>query len=148
MKKFCSYSVVLIFSIIPVFLQAQLSVSYQAFQPDDIVIGVGQWKMTAKQLGKYGFESFKATITNEDVSEQLFTSDRLPIAGDEIYKRLKYSLPITGAKWLSLSFLIVNGIFPLGVYLGDRELFKQVDTMLATPDVDMITLGTFAKKIL
>ncbi len=121
-------------------LRADLSVSYQSFQPDDVVIDAGKFKMTAKQLEKYGIEPVKVTVTNYGMCEELFVPDRPCVSADEVYKHLKYSLPVTGAKWLSVCFVVVSCIFPLGICMYDSNLFEQIDQFLDNPTMPHIEM--------
>lgn len=92
-------------------LHADLSVSYQTFQPNDIVIEVGQWKMTAKQLEKYGVESLKVVIVNDGNTDETCVPDRQYLLPYDVYKRLKYyARPswIKGYGCTLLSFWIVG----------------------------------------
>lgn len=133
MKKFCSYFLVLIFSIIPVFLHAQLSVSYQAFSPDDIVVEIGQWKITAKELEKYEIEPLKVVMANDGDTDEVCVPDRQCLLPDNLYKRFKCS---TGISWLKgcggilayfcfLSFVSLPIMFPEELQKMRKELRKM-----------------------
>ncbi len=132
MKKFSSYSLILIFSIIPVFLHAQLSVSYQIFQPDDVVIEVGQWKMTAKELEKYGIEPLKVVMVNDGNTDETCVPDRQYLLPYDVYKRLKY---YAGPSWIKIygcplvSFYVVG---PALLIIMFPQEVQEIDQLAET----------------
>lgn len=81
-------------------LRADLSVSYQPFHPDEIVIEFGRWKMTAKHLSQYGLEPVKIAIANQGADEAVFTPDISCISTENVCQKLKSSLMTVGLKSL------------------------------------------------
>ncbi len=94
-------------------LRADLSVSYQAFQPDDIVIEIGRLKMKAKELKQYGLEPVKATVTNSGTCVELFTPDRPYISNDIVCKKLKSSLITVGFTSLLTGYIGTILLIPI-----------------------------------
>lgn len=105
-------------------LRADLSVSYQTFKPDDVVIEVGRWKMKAKELEKYGIEPLKVVMVNDGMCEELFTLDRLGVSADRACQTLKSSLITVGLKSLLAGYISTNIVIPITYFVVGAHLLR------------------------
>ena len=87
-------------------IHAQLNISYQPYELDELVIDTDGYKMTAKALDTYGMKATKVTIANTGETEETIALDTQSLSCGDVYKRLSYSTIAAGSKGVLVTLLV------------------------------------------